>query len=122
MEPEWVFNVDELGFPLSGRAKSVLVKRGMKSPQSLIAGSGRKNVTVQICCSANGQLLPTYIVYTGQRLQYNSTSGGPLTSRYSVSANGWMTGPIFLDRLRSLFLPSMTPDHPPVLLVIEGLK
>ena len=61
-----IFNVDEVGFPLSGRAKSVLVKRGMKSPQSLIPGSGRENITVQVCCSASGELFPPYVVFTGR--------------------------------------------------------
>ena len=83
-----IFYVDEVGFPLSGRTKSVFIKRGMKSPQSLIPGSGKENVMVQVCCSASGGLLPTYVVYTRQRLQYNCTSGGPLGTHYSVSSNG----------------------------------
>ena len=44
--PERIFKVDEVGFPLSGLTTSVLVKKGMKSPQSLIPGSGRDNITV----------------------------------------------------------------------------
>ena len=56
--PSRIYNVDEVGFPLSGRARSVFVKRGMKSPQSLLPGSGRENITVQVCCSASGELLP----------------------------------------------------------------
>ena len=115
-----IFTVDEVGFRLSGHAKSVLMKRGMKLPQFLIGGSGRENITVQVCCSASGWLLPLYTVFTRHRLQYNSTCGGPLGARYSVSANGWMTGPIFLDWMRSLFLPSLPQDHPPVLLVLDG--
>ena len=120
--PSRIFNVDEVGFPLSGRAKSVFVKRGMKSPQSLIPGSGRENITVQVCCSASGGLLPPYVVYTGQRLQYNCTSGGPLGTRYSVSPNGWMTGPTFLDWMKSLFLPSLPSQQSPVLLILDGHK
>ena len=118
--PERVFNVDEVGFPLSGRATSVLVKKGMKSPQSLIPGSGRDNITVQVCCSASGELLPPYVIYSGQRLQYNCTSGGPLGTRYSCSANGWMTGSNFIDWLKSVFIASLSPQHPPVLLILDG--
>ena len=61
-----------------------------------------------------------YIVFTGQQLQYNSTCGCPLGAQYSVSANGWMTGSIFLDWMRSLFLSFLPQDHPPVLLVLDG--
>ena len=39
-----------------------------------------------------------------------------------MGANGWMTGPIFLDWLRSLFLPSLSPDRSAVLLVLDGHK
>ncbi len=48
-KPHCVFNVDENGFPLSGRPAHVIVKRGMKSPQAIIGGSGRENITVQVC-------------------------------------------------------------------------
>ena len=42
--------VDESGFPLSGRPAQVTVKRGMMSPQSIIGGSGRENITLQYRC------------------------------------------------------------------------
>ena len=118
--PERIFNVDEVGFPLSGRPTSVLVKKGMKSPQSLIPGSGRDNITVQVCCSASGDLLPPYVIYTGQRLQYNCTMGGPIGTRFSCSANGWMTASNFIDWPKTIFIPSLTPQHQPVLLILDG--
>ena len=120
--PEWIFNVDKVGFPLIGHGTSTLARRGMKSPQSLIPGSGWDNITVQVSCSASGKLLPPYVVYSGQRLQYNCTHGGPLGSRYSVSLNGWMTAPTFVDWLKSLFLPSLPPEHTPLLLILDGHK
>ena len=118
-KPECIFNVDESGFPLSWTPRSVLTKRGQKSPQALVAGSGRENITVQACASASGQLLPPYIVYKGERLIADTTFGGPLGTRFSVSHNGWMTGEGFLDWLRSLFLPSL-PAERPILLLLDG--
>ena len=53
--PNQMFNVDESGFPLAGKPGKILAPRGMKSPQSLICGSGRENITVQSCVSASGQ-------------------------------------------------------------------
>ena len=79
--PGRIFNVDEVGFPLSGRANCVLSKKGMKSLHSLIPGSGRDSIAVQVCCSASGELFSPYVIYTGQRLQYNCTSGGPLHTK-----------------------------------------
>ena len=56
--PECIFNVDESGFPMSGRPGHVLVRRGTKSLHTTIGGSGRENVTVQVCISGTGKLLP----------------------------------------------------------------
>ena len=48
--PEQIYNVDESGFPLSWTPKTILTRKGHKTPQALIAGSGRENITVQDSC------------------------------------------------------------------------
>ena len=115
-KPAQIYNVDETGFPLSWTPKTILTRRGQKS---LLAGSGRENVTVQMCTSATGQILPPYVVYKGERLMSDTRYGGPLGSRYSVSQNGWMTENTFLDWMRSLLVPSI-PNERPVLLILDG--
>ena len=37
-KPKCIYDVDEKGFPLSGRTAHVICKRGMKSPQSITGG------------------------------------------------------------------------------------
>ena len=118
-KPEQIFNVNESGFPLGWTPKTILAKRGQKSPQALLAGSGRENITVQMCVSATGKLLPPYIVYKGERLMSDCTYGGPLATRFAVSHNGWMTEETFIDWMRSLFIPSL-PDERPILLILDG--
>ena len=41
-----IYSVDKSGFPLSGRPAHVICNRGIKSPRSVIGGSGRENITV----------------------------------------------------------------------------
>ena len=118
-KPKCIYNVDESGFPLSGRPAHVICKRGMKSLQSIIGGSGRKNITVQVCVGADGTLLPPYIVCTGKHLMANCTNGGPLGTRYAVSHNGWMTTPACIDWFRNLFIPPL-PEERPILLILDG--
>ena len=118
-KPHCIFNVDESGFPISGRPTHVITKRGMKSPQAIIGGSGRENITVQVCVSAKGKLLPPYVIYTGKRLMASCMNGGPLGSRYAVSQNGWMTTPAYIDWFRNLFIPSL-PAERPILLILDG--
>ena len=55
-------SVDKSGFPLSCRPTHAICKRGIESPQSVIRGSGREIITVQVCPSSSGQLLRPYII------------------------------------------------------------
>ena len=118
-KPNQIFNVDESGFPLSWTPKTILTKRGQKSPQALLAGSGRENITVQMCISSTGKLLPSYVVYKGERLMSDTTYGGPLGTRFTISHNGWMTDETFLDWMRSQFIACI-PDECPILLILNG--
>ena len=118
-KPNQIFNVDESGFPLSWTPKTILTKRGQKSPQALLAGSGRENITVQMCISSTGKLLPSYVVYKGERLMSDTTYGGPLGTRFTISHNGWMTEETFLDWMCSQFIPCI-PDECPILLILDG--
>ena len=82
-EKPWnIYNVDETGFPLSGNPGHILAKRGTKSPQAIIGGSGRENITVQVCTSATGKLLPPYIVYKRKYLMAENTNGGAFGTKY----------------------------------------
>ena len=96
-KPDRIFNVDESGFCLTWAPKMMLAK----SPQVLVPGTGRDSVTVQACISASGVLLPPYVVYKGERLIADTTYGGPLGSRLTVTHNGWMDEITFVNWMRS---------------------
>lgn len=115
-KPQCIFNVDESGFPLSGRPAHVICKRGVKSPQCIIGGSGRENVTVQVCVNGCGDLLPPYVIFSGKHLMATCTNGGPVGTRYGVSVNGWMTTQAYIDWFKNPTLP----DDRPILLILDG--
>ena len=119
--PERIFNADETSFCLCGRPQKIIARKGAKAPQYVVGGTGKENITVQGCISGDGKLLPPYILYTGQRLMFDNTQGGPVGTRYGVSERGWMTEINFLDWMKNLFIPSL-PDERPVLLIIDGHK
>lgn len=121
LHPDRIYNADETSFSLCGRPCRVVTKRGAKSPQFVVGGTGRENVTVQMCVSASGQLFPPYILYTGQRLMFDLTQGGPLGARYGVAPKGWMTEINFLDWFKNQFIPAL-PRERPVLLIMDGHK
>ena len=117
--PERIYNADETSFCLSGRPQKVISQKGSKAPQCVIGGTGRENITIQGCISAIGQLLPPYILYSGQRLMFDYTQGGPAGAHYGVSQKGWMREVNFIDWFRNLFIPSL-PDERPVMLIFDG--
>ena len=79
--PERIFNADETSFCLCGHPQKVLARKGAKPPQYTVGGTGKENITVQVCVSASGNLLPPYILYSGQRLMSNHTENGPPGAR-----------------------------------------
>ena len=101
--PDQIFNVDESGFPLVGKPGKVLAPHGTKSPQCLIAGSGRENITVQCCVSSS-----LYYIYR-YKVDVRSHPRWTYWRRYAVSTNGWMTCSSFQEWFTSLFIPSL-PD------------
>ena len=65
-KPDHIYNVDESDFQLSWTPKCILTRRGHKTPQALLAGSVRENITVQLCMSASGNLLPPLCCLQGR--------------------------------------------------------
>ena len=49
----------------------------------------------------------------------DTTYGGPLGTRFTISHNGWMTEETFLDWMRSQFIACI-PDKCPILLILDG--
>ena len=98
--PDSIYYVDEVGFPLSDGPRFVLARRGDKTPQSLLGRSGRENITVQVCGSATGEILPPYIVYKGKKLMHD-TRGGPKGARLHSIAK-WVDDNRHILRLISI--------------------
>ena len=120
-KPDRIYNVDGSRFPLSWNPKMVFARRRHKAPQAMIPGSGWEQITVQTCISASGQLLPPYVVYKGKQVSPYNTIGGPLGSRYKSTDNGWMDTETFVDCFKTMFLSSLPPARP-VLLLLDGHK
>ena len=71
-KPHCIFNVDESGFPLSGWPSHILTKRGMKSPQAIIGGSGRENINLMANCTNSENGWMTIPAYTDHNLKPSS--------------------------------------------------
>ena len=117
--PAQIWNCDESGFDLQGRAGKVIGPFGIKDqPYRVIVGT-KEHITVLPCYSATGQCLPPYILYSGKRppTKYNLLEGGVPGSSFSLTENGYMTAPTFYMWLANHFIPNIPPARPVVLLI-----
>ena len=97
-----IWNCNETCFNTAVGSQQVLAKRAFKWIHETGGGSGRENITVHICGSAAGEVLPPYTVYKGKHLYTSWTHHGPPGALYSASPSGWMEKDNFLKKL---FIP-----------------
>ncbi|XP_044183850.1 uncharacterized protein LOC122964359 [Acropora millepora] len=117
--PGQIWNCDETGFDLQGRAGKVLGPASSKEqPYRVITGT-KEHITVLPCFNATGQCIPPYMLFPGKRIpnQYNLLEGGVPGSCYSLTEKGYMDTATFYTWLEKHFIPNLPPARPVVLLV-----
>lgn len=60
-----------------------------------------------ICASAEGHLLPPYVVYKSKEMWNTWTEGGPHGCRYNRTLSGWFDGTCFDDWFAKIVLPNL---------------
>ena len=89
-KPHLIFSVDQCGLPLDSSRINMIYQKGLTWLYRIIGGSGRDSITVQGCASADGKVMPPYVVYSGKNLFKAWTVGGVEGARYTTSLNGWI--------------------------------
>ena len=101
-KPNQIFNADETGFSnytkgsaskfaqisnyccrLSG--KWVIVNSSCRHVFEANGGNGKEYRTALICISANGKVLPPFILYAGKNIMNTWCKGGLVGSQYGVT-------------------------------------
>lgn len=119
--PDRVYNVDETGLPLDPKRMKVICMKNIDHLFRVIGGSGRDSITVNGCASADGRMLPPYVIYAAKNLREAWMQNGPENVRFTVSDKGWMDSVCFLDWFEKLFIPSISQERP-VVLIFDGHK
>ena len=117
--PSQIWNCDESGFDLQGRAGKIVGPSATKEkPYQVVTGT-KEHITVLPCFNACGQWMPPYILFAGKRIPktYNPLEGGVPGSVYSVTEKGYMDTPTFFMWFANHFIPQLPPRRPVVLLV-----
>lgn len=116
VKPEAIFNYDESNLSDDPGKKKLIFYRGVKYPDNVINFS-KSAVTLMLCISASGDILPPYVVYKAANLWDSWREGGPRGApccdkkccakgtRYNRSNHGWFDAICFTDWFKTSFLP-----------------
>lgn len=86
--PERIFNYDETNLADDPGTKKCIFKRGVRYPER-ICDSSKSSTSIMFSGSADGQMLPAYVVYKAENLWSTWTECGPKNTRYNRSKRGW---------------------------------
>ncbi|KAJ8943860.1 hypothetical protein NQ314_009630 [Rhamnusium bicolor] len=76
VKPEAIFNYDESNLSDDPGKKKLIFHRGVKYPYNVINFT-KSAVTIILCISANGDILPPHVVYKAANLWDSWREGGP---------------------------------------------
>lgn len=111
-----IFNYDESNLADDPGKKKCLYRRGVKYPEKVMNHS-KSSTTIMVCGSADGTLLPPYVIYKSLHLYDTWRENGPVGypcckkaccsqgTRYNRTLSGWLDGETFREWFKKVFLP-----------------
>ena len=114
-----IWNCDETGFDLQGKAGKVLRPSEPKNQPYRVVPGTKEHITVLPCFNAAGQWIPPYFLFSGKRVPntHNPLDGGVAGSAFSIAEKGYMDAATFYMWLANHFIPNIPSTRPIVLLV-----
>lgn len=122
--PERIFNLDETGVQLCPTTGVILAPKNYRSINNIAPDQKELCVTVLFNFSANGETVSPLIVYPLQRISIEVAQSVPDDWVIGRSDSGLMTGQIFLEYIKNIFVPWLQSNSVPlpILLVVDGNK
>ncbi|KAF2888284.1 hypothetical protein ILUMI_17888, partial [Ignelater luminosus] len=78
--------------------------------------ASKSSMSVMFTAVGDESILPPYVVYKAEHLYSTWTTGGPKSTVYNRTPNGWFTMPVFEDYFRLLVLPYFDKDKVEVMI------
>ena len=116
--PNRIYNMDESGLPLDHNPSKVIAMKGARKVHCRTSGN-KMQITILACANAAGTVIPPMVVFQGKRLNPEWTKGEVPCTLYGMSDKGWTDMELFSYWLKDLFIPSIPPARP-VLLLLDG--
>lgn len=128
-----IFNYDESNLSDDPGKKRYIYRRGVKYPEK-ITNFSKSCTSIMVCGSADGVLLPPYVIYRSTHLYDTWKERGPCGppccsepccsrgTRYNRTSNGWMDTATFREWFISCFLPHAKRLHGRKVLIGDNLS
>lgn len=119
--PENIINFDESNITDDPGSVRVWVKRKSKRATRII-NTSKSSTSIMFAASANGEMLPPYIVYKAKNLYPEWVIGGPQGAAYHRSKSGWFDALIFEDWYFKIALPCLRRKEGKKILIGDNLS
>lgn len=111
-----IYNVDEIGLQLNNNVDRVVATKGSRTSCNFSRKGGN---CVIVCCNAEGNFLPPYCIFKGQRKRSEFEDGLPPGSRVEMGETStYVNCQLFLAWLKDHFVPCKQDGK--VLLILHG--
>lgn len=121
VEPCNILNYDETNLTDDPGRKKILTKRGTKYPERVMNHS-KASVSIMMSATADGNLLPPYVVYKAQNLYDTWREHGPPGARFNRSQSGWFDAVLFEDWIKTIVLPHFKGKEGKKVLIGDNLS
>ncbi|CAG5056515.1 unnamed protein product [Parnassius apollo] len=94
--PSNILNFDETNLIDDPGSSKCIFRRGVKYPEQVL-NSTKGAISLMFSVTANGSLLPIYVVYKAENLYSEWIQGGPRGTRYNRTRSVWFDSFVFED-------------------------
>ena len=112
-----IINMDETPMYFDMLPQYTILKKGTKEVRIRSSGAEKRNLTVALCCTGSGEMLPSLAIFKGKRkLKFKS----PKDVNVAVQVKGWMDGDLMLWWFQGTIVPYTRGER--ALLLIDSFS
>ncbi|XP_049792590.1 uncharacterized protein LOC126199707 [Schistocerca nitens] len=116
-----MINYDETNMSYDPGKQQIIMKRGSKHAEKVM-DSSKSSVSIMMAASADGKLLPPYVLYKSELLWDTWQEGGPQGTCFNRNKTGWFDLPVFEDWLFTIALPYLKRQNGPTVVIGDNLS
>ncbi|XP_018563258.1 jerky protein homolog-like [Anoplophora glabripennis] len=112
-----IYNYDETNITDDPGARKFIVPRNCKRVER-VQNFSRTAISIMVCGTASGELLPPMVVYKAYNLYENLCVGGPTGTVYRNSPSGWFDANLFEIWFTKILVPHIQRTRQPGMRVV----